>query len=138
MSTRTTASKARALTVVGLVTGALGIGILWLSGIEFPVYPPPGIVILVAAALFGLTPLRWSPAVGALLALFVFVGFLVSPTGLSNLTGEAGTSVAIGQAIQVIGVLIAVIAGGIATWTNDRIPAASATTAESTDEEVRA
>lgn len=47
-------------------------------------------------------------------------------------------SVAIGQAIQVIGVLIAVIAGGIGTWTNYRTPVASATTAESTDEKVRA
>jgi hypothetical protein len=137
MST-TMASKARALTVVGLVTGALGIGILWLSGIEFPVYPPPGIVILLAAALFGLTPLRWSPAVGALLALFVFVGFVVSPTGLSNLTGDAGTSIAIGQAIQVVGVLIAVVAGGVSTWTSYRTPAAPTTTAESTDEEVPA
>jgi hypothetical protein len=132
-----TLPKARMLTVLGLVIGALGIGILWLSGIEFPVYPPPGIVILLAAGLFGLTPLRWSPAVGSLLALFVFVGFLVSPTGFSNLTGALGTSVAIGQTIEVIGVLIAVIAGGLSTWINYRTPATSPTTAESTDEEFR-
>jgi hypothetical protein len=33
------------------------------------------------------------------LGLFVMVGFLISPTGISNLTGEAGTRVAVGQAI---------------------------------------
>jgi hypothetical protein len=114
---------ARALTVVGLVVGAVGIAVLWMSGIEFPVYPPPGILILVAGAVFTFVPLRWAPGVGAFLGLFVFVGFLASPTGLTNLVGEAGTSVAIGQGIQAVGVLTAVIAGVISTWTNYRTPA---------------
>jgi hypothetical protein len=111
----------RAVTVVGLVVGALGIAILWASGVEFPIYPPPGIVILLAGALFvGLAPWRWAPGVGAFLGLFVFVGFLISPTGLTNLFGWAGTSVAIGQGIQVIGVLTALIAGVAATRANYR------------------
>jgi hypothetical protein len=50
----------------------------------------------------------------------VLVGFLISPTGLSNLFGEAGTSVAIGQGVQVVGVLTALIAGVIATRGNYR------------------
>ncbi len=53
----------------------------------------------------------------------VTVGFLISPTGLSNLAGDAGASVAVGQGIQVIGVLTALIAGVIATWANYRKPA---------------
>jgi hypothetical protein len=60
--------------------------------------------------------------VGAFLGLFVTVGFLISPTGLSNLTGEAGTSVAIGQGIQLVGVLTALIAGVVATRANYRRP----------------
>jgi len=100
------------MTMAGLVVGAIGIAILWASGVEFPFYPPPGIVILVAGALFvGLARRRWAPGVGAAMGLFVTVGFLISPTGLSNLAGEAGTSVAIGQGIQVIGVLTALVAG---------------------------
>jgi hypothetical protein len=111
----------RAVTVVGLVVGALGIAILWASGVEFPIYPPPGIVILLAGVLFvGLAPWRWAPGVGAFLGLFVFLGFLISPTGLTNLFGRAGTRVAIGQGIQVIGVLTALIAGVIATRANYR------------------
>ena len=107
--------------MVGLVVGALGIAILWASGVEFPVYPPPGIIILVAGTLFvGLARWPWAPGVGAVLGLFVTVGFLISPTGLSNLVGEAGTSVAIGQGIQVIGVLTALIAGVIAIRANYR------------------
>jgi hypothetical protein len=109
-------AKARAYTIGGLVVGAVGIGVLWAAGVEFPIAIPPGIVILVAGALFvGLTPWRWSPAVGALLGLFVAVGFAISPTGWDNLVGRAGVNVAIGQAIQLIGVLTALVAGVIAT-----------------------
>jgi hypothetical protein len=106
----------RTATIVGLVVGAFGIAILWASGVEFPFYPPPGIIILVAGAVFVvLIRWPWAPAVGALLGLFVTVGFLISPTGVNNLTGKAGTGVAIGQGIQLIGVLTALIAGVIAT-----------------------
>jgi hypothetical protein len=112
-------SGSRTVTVSGLVVGALGIALLWASGVEFPIYPPPGIVILLAGALLvGLAPWRWAPGVGAFLGLFVLVGFLISPTGLSNLFGEAGAGVAIGQGIQVLGVLTALIAGVIATRAN--------------------
>jgi hypothetical protein len=121
MNVQKSMSGPRALTVVGLIVGALGIAILWASGVVFPIYPPPGIPILLLGALFvGLAPWRWVPAVGAFLGLFVFVGFLISPSGLSNLFGRAGTSVAIGQGIQVIGVLTALIAGVIATRANYR------------------
>jgi hypothetical protein len=116
-------SLARIATVAGLLVGAAGIGILWAAGVDFPIYPPPGIVILLAGALFvALGRWRWTPGVGAFLGLFVTVGFLISPTGRTNLVGEAGTSVAIGQAIQVVGVVTALIAGVIATRANYRRP----------------
>jgi hypothetical protein len=119
MNAKRSLSGSWAVTVLGLVVGALGIAILWASGVEFPIYPPPGIVILLAGAvLVGLAPWRWAPGVGAFLGLFVLVGFLISPTGRSNLLGEAGAGVAIGQAIQVLGVLTALIAGVIATRAN--------------------
>jgi hypothetical protein len=107
--------------MAGLVVGALGIAILWASGVEFPFYPPPGIIVLVVGTVFvALGRWSWTPAMGAFLGLFVTVGFLISPTGLSNLAGDAGTSVAIGQGVQVIGVLTALIAGVVATRTNYR------------------
>jgi hypothetical protein len=124
MDARRTRTGSRAATVFGLVVGALGIAVMWAAGVEFPLYPPPGIVILSAGALFvGLAPWRWAPGVGAFLGLLVLVGFLISPTGVPNLLGEAGTRVAIGQGIQVIGVLTAIIAGAITAWMNYRKPA---------------
>jgi hypothetical protein len=118
--------NARSYVIGGLIVGAAGIGVLWAAGVEFPVAVPPGIVILLIGALFvGLAPWRWSPSVGALLGLFVAVGFAISPTGWDNLVGRAGANVAIGQAIQLIGVLTAVVAGVIATRNGYRKPAQS-------------
>src|SRR3954451_19927702 len=34
------------ITVVGLLLGVVGISVLWAAGQEFPIYPPPGIIIL--------------------------------------------------------------------------------------------
>jgi K+-sensing histidine kinase KdpD len=127
MNAQRSLSRSRAATVVGLVVGALGIAILWASGVEFPIYPPPGTVILFAGAVFAaLAPWRWAAGVGAFLGLFVFAGFLISPTGLSNLFGQAGTGIAIGQGVQVLGVLTAMIAGVITTRANYRKQARAA------------
>jgi hypothetical protein len=120
MNGQRTWSRPRAATVVGLVAGAVGIAILWASGIEFPIYPPPGIVILLAGAIFvSLASWPWAPAVGAFLGLFVTVGFLVSG-GPPNLVGREGASVAIGSWIQMVGVLTALVAGVMATRANNR------------------
>ncbi|HEY6596464.1 MAG TPA: hypothetical protein VI011_20505 [Asanoa sp.] len=115
MNGQNTWSGPRAATVAGLVVGAVGIASLWASGVEFPIYPPPGIVILLAGAIFvSLAPWPWAPGVGAFLGLFVTVGFVASG-GPPNLVGRDGTSVAIGTWIQMTGVLTALIAGVIAT-----------------------
>lgn len=120
-------SGARVATIVGLLVGALGIAILWAAGIVFPFYPPPGIIILAVGLLFvALAPWRWAPIVGTLLGLFVLVGFLVSPTGRTNLAGAAGARVAIGQGIQLLGVVTALIAGALATRANYAPPRAAA------------
>jgi hypothetical protein len=122
MKAQSTWSGPRAATVAGLVVGAVGIAVLWASGVEFPIYPPPGIVILLAGAIFvGLAPWPWAPGVGAFLGLFVTVGFVASG-GPPNLFGRDGTSVAIGTWIQMAGVLTALIAGVIATRANYRKP----------------
>lgn len=83
-------SPACLATVLGLIIGAAGIAILWAVGVVFPIYPPPGIILLVVGAIFvGLAPWRWVPLVGTLLGAFITVGFLISPTGLSSLSGGA-------------------------------------------------
>jgi hypothetical protein len=120
MNAQSTWSGPRAATVAGLVAGAVGIAILWASVVEFPIYPPPGIIILLAGAIFvGLTSWPWAPAVGAVLGLFITVGFVASG-GPPNLFGQDGTGVAIGTWIQMAGVLTALATGVIATRANYR------------------
>ena len=107
--------NAKWITVAGLVLGAGGIGVLWASGVEFPVAVPPGIVILLAGALVvGLVRWRWVPAVGVALGLFVAAGWAISPTGWPNLAGRNGSSIALGQGVQLLGVATAVVAGLVA------------------------
>jgi uncharacterized membrane protein YdjX (TVP38/TMEM64 family) len=114
---------ARLVTSGGLVAGALGIAIMWASGVEFPVVPP-GLVILLAGALFvGLMRWRWAPAVGTFLGLFILVGFALSGQGVDNLTGAEGAGAVAGQVIQLAGVSAALVAGVIATRANYREPA---------------
>ena len=75
----------------------------------------PGLVILLARALLVTLVRRpWTAAVGALLGLFVLVGFLLSPTGTDNLAGQEGVPVAAGQAVQLLGVTTALVAGVLA------------------------
>jgi hypothetical protein len=112
-----TPGLSRGLTVTGLVVGAAGIAILWAAGIDFPVAVPPGLVILLSGALIvAFLRKAWTPGLGALLGLFVIVGFLISPDGFSNLFGQRGAAVAFGQAVQLIGVLLASAMGLLATW----------------------
>ena len=137
MTTRRALSGERAVTVAGLVVGAAGIAVLWASGVEFPVAIPPGLVILLAGALFvGVAPWRWATGVGAFLGLFVTCGFLISG-GIPNLVGADGSTffgtpnpvnrdtlgTVIGTWVQTIGALTALIAGVIATRNNYRKPA---------------
>lgn len=106
----------RGLTTLGLAGGAIGIAVLWAAGVEFPFYPPPGLLILAAGAgLVSMVKRPWAAGVGAFLGLFVLVGFvvssLVSGAGIGNLTGAAGIGGSIGSAIQLIGVTTAMVAG---------------------------
>jgi hypothetical protein len=107
MSTRTSA-------VAGLLLGALGIAVLWAGGVDFPVVVPPGLVILVVgAAVVTAFRTRWSAALACLLGMFILVGFVVSPSGFDNITGDLGFVVACGQAIEVVGVAVAAVSGAL-------------------------
>lgn len=105
----------------GLAVGAAGIGILWASGqVDFPFYPPPGLLILAAGAAFvGLAPWRWAPAVGVVLGVGMIVGFF-GAGGVDDITGGNGTTVALGLVVQMSGILVA-LAASVATLVRPKV-----------------
>lgn len=105
----------RTTLVSGLVLGSAGIALLWAGGVDFPVAVPPGLLILLAgAAIVVLVRRPWSAWLGAGLGLFVVVGFVLSGIngdGFDHLLGRDGFVVALGQSIQLVGVLLAATSG---------------------------
>ncbi|NUQ87452.1 MAG: hypothetical protein HOQ43_03180 [Glycomyces artemisiae] len=107
--------------VTGLLVSAAGIATLWAAGIEFPVYPPPGIILLgTGAVAFAAmrTRVRWAAALPIVLGAFIQAGFMIegitSGTGFANLAGDAGLGAQIGQLVQQIGAVTAIV-GGVLT-----------------------
>lgn len=118
-------STATKTAVGAFVAGSAGIAILWASGQEFPFYPPPGMLIQLAAALLlGFGRWRWTPAAGAFVGLFLVVGFVVSGivdgAGFDNLAGANGIGHAVGQWVLVLSAAVAAVAGVVATRRNRR------------------
>jgi hypothetical protein len=116
----------RRILVVGLLVGALGIAILWAAGVDFPVAVPPGLVILLtgAAVVAGFRR-RWADGVGGFLGLFVVVGFVLSGIngeGFENLLGEHGADVALGQVVQLVGVVTATVSGALLAFRGSARP----------------
>jgi hypothetical protein len=111
----------RAATTLGLTVGAAGIGILWSTGkIDFPIYPPPGMLVLLAGALcVALLRVSWAPAIGTALGMFMVVGFFGSG-GLDDITGASGTGVAVGLIVQMTGILVALVSSVMALRTRPR------------------
>jgi hypothetical protein len=107
-------SHLRVALVAALTFGAFGIVLLWVGGVEFPVAIPPGLVILgIGAILAAAVRKRWTAWLGCGLGLFVLGGFLLSGRGFDIVGGSEGTTAAIGQAIEVLGVLVAAVTGAL-------------------------
>jgi hypothetical protein len=102
------------LTVAALLAAALGFAIQIASGVEVPTVPPGLVMLLASAVLVAFLPWRWAPVVGALVGLFLFVGFFASGA-VAVLLDPSRPGVFIGAWVQFLALIVAVVAGVIAT-----------------------
>jgi len=112
-------SPSQKVTIAALLVAALGFAIQILSGIEVPTIPPGLVILVVAAALVALLPWRWAPVVGIVVGLFLLVGFFASGA-VGNLLDPSRFGVLVGAWIQFLSVIVAVVAGAVATIQNYR------------------
>jgi enoyl-ACP reductase-like protein len=117
MKQRNSLSSGGKVTVAALLVAAFGFVIQIFSGIEVPTVPPGLVILLVAAGLVALSPWRWIPAVGIVVGLFMFVGYFASGA-VGNLLDPSRFGVLVGAWIQFLSVIVAIVAGGVATAHN--------------------
>ncbi|MFI0412344.1 hypothetical protein [Actinomadura sp. 3N508] len=115
-----TLDRTELITVAGLVTGAAGLLIQKVAGVEMPVVPPGMIILLVVAALMAATRWRWTPILAVLAALAEVAGFVGSLADAGAFGEYAGALV------RGAGVTVALVAGIAATVGNYRTRKATA------------
>lgn len=121
--TRIDTNTTRAITVAGLLAGAIGIGIAKAGGMEMPAIPPGAVLLLAGAVLLAVfRGSRWPAYVAVLVALAEVVPSAIT---LGDLDG-AGQ--AIGSVVRFAGALTALIGGTALAITGRRraVPSARA------------
>ena len=107
-------------TIAGLLLGAVGILLQYLTLPEdFPAVPP-GPIIVMAAAVFVTLGVRWwwSSLVGVAVALMILIGGTLDGGLIDNLSDFPGP--ATGAVLMLMGLVTALIAGVIAATTRRR------------------
>jgi hypothetical protein len=116
---RSPLSPAGNVTVAALLVAAAGFAIQIGSGVDVPTVPPGLVIMLVAAGLVAFGSWRWTPVVGVVVGLFLLVGFFASGA-VGSLLDPGRLGVSIGAWVQFLAVIVAVVAGIVATVQNYR------------------
>lgn len=120
MSPRGTSSTAGKLTVVALLVAAIGFVIQMVAGVtNTPTIPPGLVAILLAAGLVAFLPGPGVPIAGPAAGLFNLVVF-VAVGAADRLVQPSSASAFVGAWLMVVALVVAIIAGTIATVQNHR------------------
>ena len=114
-------------TVAALLVAAVGIVIQIVAGIDFPTVPPGLIILLVAAGLVAFGPWRWTGLFGAVVGLSQFVGLFLAGEA-DRLVDPSPFGGLVGLWIQWLAVMVAMVAGIVATTENYRTPSGPGST----------
>lgn len=89
--------------------------------VDFPPIPPGVIIPLVGAALVAILRQWWAPAIGAAVAAFLLIGGLVSGQAVKLLSDPGEIDRFAGMAVLILGVIVALVAGIVATVQGRRL-----------------
>src|SRR4051794_19392381 len=112
-------ASAGRLTVAGLIVAAAGGAVQILSGAPYPALPPVFFILLVPAALIAFGRWWWTSVVASLAGAFLIFGLFASGA-VARLFDPGHLGVAIGLWVQMLGVLLATVAGIVAVMRNYR------------------
>jgi hypothetical protein len=120
MSPRSGLPTASKLTVLALLVAAIGFVVQMIGGVtNTPTIPPGLVAILVAAGLVAFVPGRWVPIAGPAAALFNLVAFVLVGAA-DRLFQSSPASAFVGAWLMVVALIVAGVAGTIATVQNRR------------------
>jgi hypothetical protein len=101
-----------ALHVAALLLAAGGIATLFVTNsVDSPPIWVGPIVFVTAATLILLRPRRWTLGLGIGFSLFVLVGAMIAPGLVDRLSDPTNADAFVGTATQMLGLLIALVAG---------------------------
>jgi hypothetical protein len=113
-------SLARKTTVISLIASAAGVVIQIVSGADYPKVPPVFFILLIPAGLIAFGQWGWTPVIAILGGLFLIFGLFSSGASV-RLFHLTRFGVSAGLWIQMLGVVVATIAGIITIVENYRI-----------------
>ena len=109
-------AAAATLNVAGLVVAAAGIVIQIASGADYPTVPPGLVILLAAAVLVALgTRWRWTTIIGVIVPAFLLVGGALAPQTRDHLGDPGQAGIFIGTVIQLLALVAGLIAGIVIT-----------------------
>ncbi len=107
-------NRSGAAQVVGMVTAAAGIFVLFVVGVVTAPVPVGTIILLTTALVVAIAPRRWAPVVGLAVTLYLVVGFVLNDTA-SQLSDPDGAGELVGTLALAVGLLLALVAGAVAS-----------------------
>lgn len=110
-TTLSTSKNSRYTTIItGLIVAALGIVLQIISGVPYPKVPPVFFILLIPLALVIFVRSWWTSLIVIVAGLFLIMGLFASGSS-SRLFDFSNTGGSLGLWIQMIGVVIATVAG---------------------------
>jgi hypothetical protein len=101
---------ARKPAVGGLVAAAAGIVVQIVGGADYPTIPP-GVPVLLAAAVLFAVRTRWAPPAGLLVTLFICIGAVTTPNVRDHLADPSAMVTFVGTVIEIVGLAVGLIFG---------------------------